>query len=440
MTGLWFQDATASDIGERTDLGLRLSYKFDDDNSVYAFGQGTVHRQGTRKRNNRVGVGGETKLSEKITLAGETSYGSGGLGGLVNLSYQPTADDSYYIGYRLDPDRDGSLGSTNVLNGDDLGQIVAGTKHRYSEQLSLYAEDSYDMFGHKRTLAQTYGVDYTPNSRWAISGNLELGKINDDTVDSFTGLKRSDFNRHAAGVSIDYKSEVGNTGRLKGEIRHEDSKDNTRDMMSYLFAATVGIKQSDDWRFIGNLDAVISDATDTTRDGKYVEGSMGYAYRPVNDDKLNALFKYTFLYDLPGKDQVGVDGTTASPVQLSHILSADVNYDLTDILTVGAKYGVRYGETRSRDGSSGWEQGSAHIGILRADVTVVKNWDALVEGRVLWTPSTDSLDLGALAAVYRHFGDNFKVGVGYNFGSFSDDLRDLTKNDHGIFINAVGKF
>jgi hypothetical protein len=30
--------------------------------------------------------------------------------------------------------------------------------------------------------------------------------------------------------------------------------------------------------------------------------------------------------------------------------------------------------------------------------------------------------------------------VGYNFGSFSDDLRDLTMDDYGIFINAVGKF
>ena len=29
---------------------------------------------------------------------------------------------------------------------------------------------------------------------------------------------------------------------------------------------------------------------------------------------------------------------------------------------------------------------------------------------------------------------------GYNFGSFSDDLRDLTLDDRGVFLNMVGKF
>jgi hypothetical protein len=37
-------------------------------------------------------------------------------------------------------------------------------------------------------------------------------------------------------------------------------------------------------------------------------------------------------------------------------------------------------------------------------------------------------------------GENFKVGAGYNFGHFSDDLRDLKASDHGVFINAVGQF
>ena len=40
----------------------------------------------------------------------------------------------------------------------------------------------------------------------------------------------------------------------------------------------------------------------------------------------------------------------------------------------------------------------------------------------------------------RRVGDNMKIGVGYNFGHFSDDLTDLTYDDHGIFVNAVGKF
>ena len=59
---------------------------------------------------------------------------------------------------------------------------------------------------------------------------------------------------------------------------------------------------------------------------------------------------------------------------------------------------------------------------------------------MLWSPTAESTNYGALAAVYRHLGESFKVGVGYNFGKFSDDLADLTHDDHGVFVNAVGKF
>ena len=177
--------------------------------------------------------------------------------------------------------------------------------------------------------------------------------------------------------------------------------------------------------------------------------TLGYAYRPVDNDRLNALFKYPWVYDLPGNDQVSaVTGDRFGPLQRSHILSADFTYDLVPWLSVGGKYGFRIGEVRYRErtasGASGfdggWQRSSAHLGIVRSDLHIVRNWDALIEGRVLAMPEADTVDYGALVAIYRHVGDNFKVGVGYNFGRFSDDLRDLTLDDRGVFLNVVGKF
>jgi hypothetical protein len=80
------------------------------------------------------------------------------------------------------------------------------------------------------------------------------------------------------------------------------------------------------------------------------------------------------------------------------------------------------------------------LGVGRIDVHVVKNWDAMFEGRMMWTPEPDTKDFGALAAVYRQMGDNFKIGFGYNFGHFSDDLRSIGVDNHGVFVNAMGKF
>jgi hypothetical protein len=340
------------------------------------------------------------------------------------------------MGYRLDPDR--SL--DNDMTGEDMGVIVAGARHRFNERFASFAEENYDLFGYRRSLTQTYGVTYTPSALWEVGSSLEIGSVTDDTINSSTGLKNSDIDRKAVSGTVAYHGENGLNAHAKAEARFEKSDDHTRDRNTFLFGAGLTLQTSEDWRMLANLDAVFSDSTTDTLNGKYTEASIGYAYRPVESDRLNALFKYTFLYDLPGPDQVTVNGTTDGPSQLSHIVSADVSYDLNRIVTLGAKYGARYGEIKERSGSAGWQTSTTQLGIIRADFNVISKWDALIEGRLMWIPDTDSTNLGALAAVYYDISENFKIGTGYNFGRFSDDLRDLTYDDHGVFFNAVGKF
>jgi hypothetical protein len=35
-------------------------------------------------------------------------------------------------------------------------------------------------------------------------------------------------------------------------------------------------------------------------------------------------------------------------------------------------------------------------------------------------------------------GKHFKIGLGYNFTDFSEDLTDLSYDDHGVFLNLLG--
>ena len=429
-----------TDNGNRSDVGAKLTYRYDEDRQAYVFGQGTVASTGNRKSNNRIGVGFETKLAEKVDLSGEGSFGDGGIGARALLKYKPTADDRYYFGYSLNPAQDASGDLSRIVSDDTTGKFVAGAHHAYNEQLSVFVEENTNPFGPRRSLAQTYGVKYTPAPEWTLGGGVETGTIWDDTINTTTNLKNSDFDRKAFSGSVGYHTESGFDAHAKAEARFENSQDHTRDLNSYLLATGFGVKTSDDWRMIGNLNAVISEATTTTRNGTYIEGGIGFAYRPIDNDRLNALFKYTYVYDLPGADQVSVGGTTSGPSQMSHILSADASYDLNNVFTIGGKYGFRLGSTLDRAAGSTWQDNTAHLGVIRLDMHVVKNWDALVEGRVLWSPSSQSTDFGALAAVYRHFGDNFKMGIGYNFGHFSDDLSHIVADDQGIFINAIGKF
>ena len=68
------------------------------------------------------------------------------------------------------------------------------------------------------------------------------------------------------------------------------------------------------------------------------------------------------------------------------------------------------------------------------------DWDALIEVRSLGLEAAGTIQTGVLGAVYKHLGNNVKVGVGYNFSTFSDDLTDLTQDDEGAFINLIAKF
>ena len=55
-------------------------------------------------------------------------------------------------------------------------------------------------------------------------------------------------------------------------------------------------------------------------------------------------------------------------------------------------------------------------------------------------PDVSQRRRGALAAIYRHIGNNMKVGAGYNFTDFSDDLTDPRYNHKGVFFIFATKW
>jgi len=71
---------------------------------------------------------------------------------------------------------------------------------------------------------------------------------------------------------------------------------------------------------------------------------------------------------------------------------------------------------------------------------VIHKWDITTEWRRREEKDAQDSRDGALLAVYRHFGQNAKLGVGYNFANFSDDLTDLDYDAEGVFVNLIGKF
>lgn len=421
----------AEDNGTRTDLGAKLTWARDADLSLWVFGQTTLRHAGGLGRNDRLGFGVETRLTDALTFTGEVSDGNLGQAARAELAWAPNADTSYTFGYRLDPLR---LHDSSTVGGTDKGTLVFGVQSRVNDQWSYVTEHSYSAFGTQPALTTTYGVSYTPSETW----RYDLGVLSGENTEA----DGTTVDRKGLSFSLRYSGGDDTSGGLRGEIRVEDSNNPARvqDRQTLLLSGFYERQTSDDWRLIGSFDAIFADAdTDNLRDGTYVEAQLGYAYRPVDNDRLNALVSYTYLYDLPGADQVNVDGNANGPKQRSHILNMALSYDLNQQFTLGAKYGFRLREEAPR-GTDSFVTSTAHLGVLRLDYHVVHNWDIMGEVRAMAYPKTDTKDFGALLGVYRDFGDNLRLGGGYAWGGVSDDLRSIETDKEGIFINLIGKF
>jgi hypothetical protein len=159
----------------------------------------------------------------------------------------------------------------------------------------------------------------------------------------------------------------------------------------------------------------------------------------VDNDRLNALVKYTYFYNLPVYEQTGATDSGTGFSQRSHIASVDLTYAVSQRWTIGGKYAYRLGQVSLDRDDPDYFDSNAHLGIVRLDWHALHRWDAMIEGRILDLPDAEDRLSGMVLAVYRHIGKNIKLGLGYNFTSFSDDLTDYDYDHQGLFINLVGK-
>lgn len=423
-----FQVGVPESSGERTDAAVRATYSPNDDLSLYAFGQVTVERSGTIANNDRIGLGIDAQLTEKLRVSAEASDGSRGEAGAVRLTYAAAPDREIYLGYTLDP----ATRDFTDTDAAENGTVVFGSNYRVTDELSFYTENKVDLPGAtSRSLTQAYGVRYTPTDLWSYSGTFETGTVRDDT---------GDLERTAISLGAAFDRDGDETGRIRFEYRTDDGPGLTRDRTTYGLSFGYANKVNRNWRMLVDADALISDSDERAfLDGEYVRLSLGAAYRPIDNERLNALFRYTYFQDLPGVNQTDANGDDEGALQRSHVLSANVLYDLNPKLTLGAKLGYRRGETAAR-GTDIFVDNTATLGVLRLDYHVVSKWDMLAEGRILRTEETGTTESGALLGVYRHVGNNAKIGVGYEWGQVTDDLTDVDYDGGGAFLNLIAKF
>ncbi len=436
--GARYEDLTAGNLfnstqdGSRTDAAVELDYKPAASSfTVHAFGQATLDHDAARSSNNRAGAGVTAQLTERLSLKGEMSGGDGGLGADILLNHRTGDGSESYVGYTLLADRtDTGLDSQNFFTDRRGGALVVGSRQRFSDSLSVFGENRVGIGGETASLARSFGLQFNPSERFSISGTFENGRIDDP--------QSGEFKRTAGSISVGYTAEDIRLGTSL-EVRREEG--DQREQTVWLSRSNLSYAVNPDWRFVGEVNLARADTDGTNiRAAEFTEAIAGFAWRPIDNDRVNGLIRFQYFEDLGPVGQLTGSGQTESPKQVSKIFSADFNFDLSEKLTVGARYGYRGGKVSLGRDSDEFVSSDAHLGVIRLDYNVIRKWDLMAEGRALSVTQADDLRLGALAGVYRHLGENVKVGVGYSWSDFSDDLTDQSYSSHGPFLNLLGRF
>jgi flagellar motor protein MotB len=414
--------------GERTDAVAQVTFDPGASWRAYGFVQDTVASSGGREDNGRIGGGGFYRPTDRLRIDAEVSDGDLGFGSRIGTSYLYSARTSMYLNYALENER------TDNGRRARRGNLVSGAKTRLSDSSSVYVEERYQDRGSLTGLTHATGINLVARERWNFGASGEFGTLRDSQSGAAT-------DRRASGVRVGYGAPAMQLSSAV-EYRRDDAEqpDATRtERTAWLFRNNVRVNLTPDWRLLGKLHHSASESSlGAFHDGGYTEAVVGYAYRPVRHSRLNGLAKYTFFHNVPTTDQVGMQGTAAEFVQKSHIVALDLTYDVATDWSIGGKYAYRLGQVSLDRVERQFFDNAAQLVVLRADWRFRRGWESVIEGRMLDLRHVAQRRSGALAAIYRYVGKNLKVGGGYNFSDFSDDLTDLSYRHQGAFLNLIG--
>ncbi|MDH3620168.1 MAG: hypothetical protein OER91_04710 [Gammaproteobacteria bacterium] len=432
-------NGTDSD-GKALLIGARLGYELSEETSVYAVGQTVADERGAYEENDLFTLGVNTKLNDALAVSLEASDGDRGSAVTTGIDYALDSGLNFQVAAGV-----GSGATSQVATRYAIGEghelygsyavdtdrtelarnlLTLGQRRAFGNGIDLFAESQFGKGDQHAGVGHVFGLDFEGKDDWRFSASVQFGEY--DQLEQL-------FDRRALSLGA-YR----NLGKFKLASRIEYREDDGPDVHSrqYVTSTSVTRKLDDNRRWLGQLNlAWTDDKLNGGRDARFVELDVGYAYRPAGNDNLNLIARYSFLFDLPTEGQ-----ETLRPDERSHLVAVEGIYDLQNRWELAAKIAIRQGERRSFRDEGSWDDFGLRMISTRARYALTRKWDALAEYR--WLSDIDGKEdrHGALLTLYRHVNDHMKVGVGFNFTDFSDELRSDDYNSNGWFIDIVGMY
>lgn len=402
---------------------LKYQHRIASTLEVYGVAQFTVDDDGGRYADNDAfTLGAKHLFGDNSSVGAEATDGDRGHSATVNAEYRLSPEHALYGGYTYSTDTTGydSLFNAGGQNGWTLGQ-----RWRLSNQVNVFNESQFLKERGQSGLAHTFGMDFYPARGWNTGFTLSQGELQELGSGGIVDRRAISVSGGHTSPETDWQSKV--------EWR-EDSGAEQREQ--WVSTTRLTHRINDSWRIAARLNYADTDDVRNPQEGaRFIEGNLGFAYRPWNSERWGLFGRYTYLYDLASMGQLG----GAQYDQRSQVVSLEGVYKHDQHWEFAGKLARREGEVRMGRGTGVWLDSATTFAAVQARYELRAQWHALGEYR--WLDVKDGgAKHGFLVGVDRDINKHFRIGAGYNFTRFSDDLTDFDYDHKGWFLNLTGTY
>jgi len=391
---------------------VRLTVTPRESLSLYAQRQDTMNGL----ENDQTTLGIRYRILPSLSLEASGMQGTLGDSAQVGLVLKD-GKTNIYVTERLTDDRAGQTTST-----------ILGQQYQFAPNSKVYSEYQWE---HSDTELANRTVSLVGAQRqWDLTkGVTFLLAAEEANLRAASG----DTNRSslAAGLSVIHPSGVKFSTR--DEIRHETGD---HKLVQYLTVNQADVKVAPDYTLIGKYRyGLTRDLIHDTIEAKFDERSIGLAYRPVENDRFNALARYTRLLD----QRPLSPGQTETTAGLSNVTSIEWSLQLNRSVEWVEKGAYKI----KAEGSDTMPAVTTHTSLIitRLNLALGKMFDLGTEYRVLAQREADDQRQGWLSELMWKPSKFIRFGVGYNFTDFSDN--EFSNNNYSVrgwFVRLQGKY
>lgn len=386
---LKFQYVDQIKWGEKRETGTVTSAKLE-----YILNESTkLYSEIKAGLSNALSLGAEKRINDRLKMNGRTSFGDSGNYFELGGDYQIFDNYNIYSGYSSD----GEIARD---------RYTVGQRARVGERTSIYQENQFVKERGKNATLQGYGVDYDLRQGITLGGSIQHGEL----------ILPNDEKSRRRGGSLYLRAELESL-TLRNRVEYREDR-GSESIEQYLTTNSFTYRYSGEYTFAGKINYSF---TEDSYRNSYLESSIGLAYRPIENDRLNYLSRYTMILDRDTKTNKDFS---------AHIGEFETIYSFSRELDISMKNGYRCEKNRYLN--------DLYMLGFKANYSVMNSWEVFGQYQWLVDRANEDVLSGAIFGIYKNIDKNMKLGGGYNFSGFKDSLGEQDYKTSGWFLNIIG--